>query len=162
MTKRSPSQTQTSLRRMVARRDGYSCHYCRVPTAATIEHMDPLGGGGRSNSANLRLACPFCNTRKGERGADEFIDSGDWRRDADQIPEDFSLWLTTNYGQADLVKTGSIHAQLLIEREIVYLLVRPSKKEDWLKVKLGAKDHPRVIAAAIDFLERHYAPRLNA
>lgn len=147
---------------MIARRDGYKCRYCSVPTAATIEHMTPLSKDGRSVADNLCLACPYCNNRKGERDAQAFIDSGDWRMEApDSLPATTALMLAEMYGAADKVATGSSHARLHIEDGQVILLVRPSRHEDWQRLRLGAEDHPRVVAASFDFLERHYAKRFD-
>lgn len=145
---------------MIARRDGYRCKYCHVPTAATIEHMKPLSKGGRSRAENLCLACPYCNNHKGERLADEFFESGDWRLDApSSLPETVSDLVADRYGAGEKVMTGSHHARLYIEEGQVILLVRPSKHEEWQRVRLGKENHPRVVAASYDFLERHYTPK---
>jgi 5-methylcytosine-specific restriction endonuclease McrA len=46
------------------------CYYCRRqvgPRALTMDHLVPLGRGGRSVRGNLVPACKACNTRKRAR-----------------------------------------------------------------------------------------------
>jgi 5-methylcytosine-specific restriction enzyme A len=43
------------------------CFYCRRPVgvrALTMDHIVPLGRGGRSVRANVAPACKSCNTKK--------------------------------------------------------------------------------------------------
>ncbi len=43
------------------------CHYCRRTvgrTRLTMDHVVPLGRGGRSTRGNVVPACKDCNTRK--------------------------------------------------------------------------------------------------
>lgn len=43
------------------------CYYCRRrvgPRALTMDHLIPLGRGGRSIRGNVVAACKDCNTRK--------------------------------------------------------------------------------------------------
>jgi 5-methylcytosine-specific restriction endonuclease McrA len=43
------------------------CHYCRRHVGAqrlTMDHIVPLGRGGRSRRGNVVAACKECNTRK--------------------------------------------------------------------------------------------------
>jgi 5-methylcytosine-specific restriction endonuclease McrA len=43
------------------------CHYCRRivgPRALTMDHIVPLGRGGRSVRGNVVAACKTCNTKK--------------------------------------------------------------------------------------------------
>jgi 5-methylcytosine-specific restriction enzyme A len=43
------------------------CYYCRVqvgPRGLTMDHIVPLGRGGRSVRGNIVAACKACNTRK--------------------------------------------------------------------------------------------------
>lgn len=65
----------------LAERDGDRCWYCGchfddgedgAGRALTIDHVEPLAGGGRSDLANLRLCCRTCNRRKGQMGADAY------------------------------------------------------------------------------------------
>lgn len=46
------------------------CYYCRRhigPRALTMDHLVPLGRGGRSIRGNVVPACKACNTRKQSR-----------------------------------------------------------------------------------------------
>ncbi len=43
------------------------CHYCRRPvghSGLTMDHIVPLGRGGRSTRGNVVPACKTCNTQK--------------------------------------------------------------------------------------------------
>lgn len=52
------------------------CYYCGTPLFSRFhrEHMMPLSRGGADKLENLCLSCPTCNTRKGTRTVEEFID----------------------------------------------------------------------------------------
>ena len=54
---------------------GGSCYYCRVDieTGYHIEHMTPLGRGGRNDISNICLACVPCNLQKHTKTAEEFM-----------------------------------------------------------------------------------------
>ena len=41
------------------------CSYCGLP-ADTVDHIEPLQGGGDSSSANLTAACRSCNASKSD------------------------------------------------------------------------------------------------
>jgi 5-methylcytosine-specific restriction endonuclease McrA len=65
----------------LADRDGDRCWYCGCsfdprPDAGsrtlTIDHVEPVAGGGGSTLDNLRLCCRTCNQRKGSLGADAY------------------------------------------------------------------------------------------
>jgi len=61
------------LRSEVFRRAGGRCEYCRLAQAGQeavfhVDHIHPLAhGGGRTDPANLALACVSCSLRKGAR-----------------------------------------------------------------------------------------------
>ncbi|MGH9004100.1 MAG: HNH endonuclease [Acidimicrobiia bacterium] len=67
----------------LAERDGDRCWYCGCtfddrdggPRSLTLDHVEPLVGGGASDLANLRLCCSTCNRRKGQLGADAYAAS---------------------------------------------------------------------------------------
>lgn len=43
------------------------CHYCRArvgPRVLTMDHLVPLGRGGRSTRGNVVPCCKACNSRK--------------------------------------------------------------------------------------------------
>lgn len=47
---------------------GHRCGYCGVKDKLMIEHVMPLGDGGKHVAANLIPACGSCNFVKGKRG----------------------------------------------------------------------------------------------
>ena len=62
----------------LADRDGDRCWYCGCSfgerdgggsRTLTIDHVEPVAGGGGSSLDNLRLCCRTCNQRKGQLGA---------------------------------------------------------------------------------------------
>lgn len=56
------------LRKIVARRDQWTCHYCgQHIKKGQVDHMIPLSKGGTDNLSNLVWACPNCNNKKGDR-----------------------------------------------------------------------------------------------
>ena len=65
-------------------RDGDRCWYCGCnfdeevsggSRNLTIDHVEPVAGGGASSLDNLRLSCRTCNQRKGHLGADAYEQS---------------------------------------------------------------------------------------
>lgn len=53
-----------------------SCAYCGVTEVPLqIEHIHPKSKGGTNRVSNLTLACEPCNTKKGNRPAQEFLKS---------------------------------------------------------------------------------------
>jgi hypothetical protein len=151
-----------AYRRIVARRDGYRCVYCRVPTAATIEHVTARSKAGGSAAENLALACPWCNTHKGDRPLEEFLAAGLNRVPA---PDDLGLtvydMLTRHFGVQErtvVVSTGSTNAKLAVRDGEARLLVRAGSTDAWQQFRLGAATNQRVAQAAYDFLAKHYTP----
>ncbi|MGH9009800.1 MAG: HNH endonuclease [Acidimicrobiia bacterium] len=66
---------------VLADRDGDRCWYCGCTfddredggsRTLTIDHVEPVAGGGGSSLDNLRLCCRTCNGRKGQLGADAY------------------------------------------------------------------------------------------
>jgi 5-methylcytosine-specific restriction endonuclease McrA len=56
-------------RRVIERRAGNRCEYCRAPQPASgvryhLEHIVPRALGGSDDLENLALACPTCNYYK--------------------------------------------------------------------------------------------------
>ena len=52
-----------------------SCSYCARPIQVahlTIDHVNSLFNGGKSNTANLAPCCKRCNTKKGSRSGAQF------------------------------------------------------------------------------------------
>lgn len=60
-----------AARRLVRRRGGNRCEYCRLPQAAApfltfhVEHIQAQQHGADDSPENLVLACPDCNCYKG-------------------------------------------------------------------------------------------------
>lgn len=78
----------------LAERDGDRCWYCGCSfderdggtgRSLTIDHVEPLAGGGSWDLANLRLCCSTCNRRKGQMGADAYAASELLARRRNQI-----------------------------------------------------------------------------
>jgi hypothetical protein len=70
------------LRDQVAERAGGRCEYCRIPTRGQIarfpvDHVVPRSKQGKTELANLALACPRCNGHKWahETGTDPETDT---------------------------------------------------------------------------------------
>jgi hypothetical protein len=156
-------QTMEALRNIAARQGTLQCYYCKVPTAATIEHIAPRSQGGQSWAGNVVLACPYCNQRKSSRSVEEFIESGDWKTSSPEgLPDNAGQMLKDYFGwdrASGLVSTGSVHSKLELKNKQVTLLVRPSKQREWTRFRLGSADSPAVAGAAYDFLTRHFTPK---
>jgi hypothetical protein len=64
----------------LADRDGDRCWYCGCrfegpdggSRTLTLDHVNPVTGGGGSTLDNLRLCCRTCNQRKGSLGAEAY------------------------------------------------------------------------------------------
>jgi hypothetical protein len=68
----SKAYISVAKRQRVAERARSRCEYCQTQEAYVgmpfeIEHIIPKVAGGSSEEANLCLACPQCNRRKGSR-----------------------------------------------------------------------------------------------
>lgn len=151
------------VRALLARRDGYRCFYCGVPTAATVEHLQARANDGTSDLANLRLACCYCNSAKGDGDPQEFLDSGRWRLvpPAD-LPTEARGMLERFFGwghREGTVHTGTPQARLeLSSQGEVSILVRAGRGDEWHRFQLGPADNARVTLAAWEFLKRHNTP----
>lgn len=154
------SDTWEALRALVARRDGYRCIYCQVPTGATIEHVTARIAEGGHDAENLRLACPSCNSRKGAEPLASWLAREGWRMD---LPPDLEptteQMIAARFGglsESGSLTTGSTNARLLMIEGIVRLEVRVGKKHPWKPFDLGPQDNPVVVRASYDFLRRHH------
>lgn len=61
-----------ALDRRVREAAGQRCGYCLSPQSLVmarleVEHLIPLAQGGKTEEANLWLACPLCNRYKSSR-----------------------------------------------------------------------------------------------
>ncbi|MBC8459258.1 MAG: HNH endonuclease [Deltaproteobacteria bacterium] len=54
-------------RLVVIQEEGAVCRYCGADCSedTTVDHIVPVGKGGRSGRANLAVSCRPCNSRKG-------------------------------------------------------------------------------------------------
>lgn len=67
--------TPSDLRRLFVRADG-RCVYCSSkPRSLTIDHYVPIASGGKHKVSNLVPACKPCNSSKGAREPEEWIET---------------------------------------------------------------------------------------
>jgi 5-methylcytosine-specific restriction endonuclease McrA len=69
----SPGVSSAEWERLLAMHD-YSCAYCGSAENITRDHMTPIARGGRDEPDNVVPACRSCNSQKGARTVDEYID----------------------------------------------------------------------------------------
>ena len=65
-----------ALRQAIHSREGGRCFYCLRRLAATVrcvDHVVPMAQSGRNSYRNLVGCCLECNSRKGERPAEDFV-----------------------------------------------------------------------------------------
>jgi hypothetical protein len=66
----------THNRLHIFKRDGYTCYKCGkllTQFSATLDHIQPVSEGGNNSEGNLVTACLLCNSRRGSRPVDEFL-----------------------------------------------------------------------------------------
>lgn len=68
----SRTAISAALRQRVAEASRFRCGYCLtsqriIGPLLEMDHVVPEARGGSSDEANLVLACPMCNSRKGDR-----------------------------------------------------------------------------------------------
>jgi hypothetical protein len=158
----SQTGTAVAMRRIAARVDGPRCCYCRVPTAATIEHVQARTKGGTTWLDNLRLACPYCNRRKGNRPIERFLaEKGFELPRPSDLPSTTPEMLDECFGWdrgSGLVATGWSNSKLEVSRGRVTILVRTDKEAEWMRYPLGDASSEAVAQASWDFLTRHDTP----
>jgi 5-methylcytosine-specific restriction endonuclease McrA len=79
------SFTEQELIHMRLTQGGF-CAYCQRqhdPDALTIDHIISIDQGGRHEAANIVLACPTCNSSKGNRTPDQWVNRWYWRQRKD-------------------------------------------------------------------------------
>lgn len=162
------SESRRAMREVAAKRFGYRCHYCGVPTGATIDHVIARASDDAERATvnqldNLRLACPYCNFSKGDRPAEEWLAAGGARLEPPPLPGSVGEMVRQCFritrDEDGAVTTGSINARLIIDDPRgVIIHVRPGRRYDWHEVVLGDAAEPRVVHASWDFLRRHLTP----
>jgi len=89
ITRNGPSRLLTRdsfrrLRRQVATRDNYICHYCGIYTQdGAVDHVIPLSEGGTDDIDNLVWSCSECNQAKGAELLDQWRETDKLRQLAD-------------------------------------------------------------------------------
>ena len=69
-----PQPRETFSRRMLFKRDHYTCQYCGCQPGSeelTLDHVVPRSQGGQTTWTNVVLACVRCNARKANRTPSE-------------------------------------------------------------------------------------------
>jgi hypothetical protein len=151
-----------AMRALAAKLHGPFCLYCKVPTAATAEHIQARTAGGGHGFDNIRVCCPYCNSRKGNRPLEQFLADRGWKLNRPaELPAVTREMLKTEFGwdqASGEVATSTPNSKLLIEDGLVFCLVRPHKAEPYYRIRVGLVDVPAVTQAAWDFLKRHHTP----
>jgi 5-methylcytosine-specific restriction endonuclease McrA len=65
-----------ALRRAIHEREGGVCFYCLrqlIRRSRCLDHVVPRAQSGRNSYRNLVSCCPDCNSKKGERSAEDFV-----------------------------------------------------------------------------------------
>lgn len=141
---------------------GPFCAWCGVPSLATIDHVQARTAGGGHGFDNLRVCCPYCNSRKGNRPLEQFLSEEGFKLDKPaDLPVVTREMLVREFGwdhASGEVSTASSNSKLLVEAGEVFCLVRARKQDEWIRVRLGPIDRRAVTQAAWDFLKRHHTP----
>lgn len=53
---------------------GTNCHYCGRAEVRTVDHIVPKSKGGSDRMSNLVPCCRRCNTSKGTKDYDDFLE----------------------------------------------------------------------------------------
>lgn len=68
-------------------RDAFACIYCSTRglldgSNLTLDHVEPRNRFGGHDNANLATCCRSCNSKKGDRGAHEWLSDEGWDKNA--------------------------------------------------------------------------------
>lgn len=161
---RGSADAWMAQRRALARRDGYRCHYCTVPTAATLDHKHVWIEGGENTLANSLLACPLCNSMRGDEDYASFVDRRGWRLPKPDLPDaDVASMVKRCFvaqQRGRYVWSGSTNARIFLEKDTsgtlqAQLQVRAGKKYEWHCESIGPAARPLTVYGAYVFLRRH-------
>jgi hypothetical protein len=69
------SQTEwNKIRKAIIDRDGTACSYCGADTGnPTVDHIIALARGGTNDFSNLTVACKSCNSSKGAKSLEVWL-----------------------------------------------------------------------------------------
>lgn len=68
------NKAKKSLTKRVIALKGRDCHYCGRENAIGIDHLTPISRGGSNQIANLVPCCASCNSRKGTKTEEEYLE----------------------------------------------------------------------------------------
>lgn len=77
--RRKRSSTPRRKVRAIVKRWGWGCHYCgknlehAKRSEQTVDHVVPRSRDGSNKMSNLVMACPGCNTTKGDQTPTEWL-----------------------------------------------------------------------------------------
>jgi 5-methylcytosine-specific restriction endonuclease McrA len=63
------------LRMAIYKRDGMACMVCGADEPLSIDHIVPVSKGGGNEPENLQTLCKPCNTSKGDRDFQEWLET---------------------------------------------------------------------------------------
>lgn len=69
-----PFKKVTLSRFNIYRRDNYTCIYCPSKKDLTLDHVKPRCKGGKNSWENLVTSCASCNTTKGHKPLEVFLE----------------------------------------------------------------------------------------
>lgn len=72
--RRRPFTVSEDRRQRLYRRDKGACHYCGSAERLSLDHMLPRSRGGDDADSNLITCCRSCNSSKGAKTYDEFVE----------------------------------------------------------------------------------------
>lgn len=71
---RKPKRRFSAAEKVAFDAHGWRCHYCGSNHALVADHKVPRAHGGTDEATNLIPACWACNSAKGKKSYDEFVE----------------------------------------------------------------------------------------
>jgi hypothetical protein len=152
------SRSWAAARDIIADRDGPYCHYCRVPTAATVEHLHPRSKDGEHGLRNTVLACPYCNATRGNEDLLSWRGRRGWKIDPPAVKdyeELLAYYPKSVHGQ--YLYTGNTNSRVKIQDGRAIIQVRSGRGYEWRQVWTGSTSNPQHLIALWLFMRRHNA-----